>query len=423
MPVRLSKEEVVTIQVLAKRGQNQCEIARTVGVTESTVRYHVRRAREGAEDGRKEKAFAAERYGAVISAWHAEGRGSRRPINVMELYEHLVAEHGYEATYRSVLRYVRSRYPRPRVRTYRRVETPPGAQTQTDWAEFGSVDLGRGPQRVSALVMKLSHSRKPAVVWSERKDLLSWLSCHNGGFRRLGGVAATNRIDNVKTAIVQGAGPTGVIHPAYRAYARSLGFHIDACNAGDPEAKGKAEAGVRLARLLGDPARRPWEGLEELQRVTDARLERHCRRALCPATGLTVEASWQRELARLRPLPALLPEPFDIAVTRPVHKDCTVRFEQRSYTVPFAWVGQRVEVRGCAGTVQILAEGRVIQHYPRQTAERLLIDPSCYEGEATERVDPPRPLGRMGARLQAIYELPVEQRPVDLYAALAEVAR
>lgn len=423
MPVRLSKEEVVTIRVLADRGQTNCEIARTVGVTESTVRYHLKRAREGAEDGRQDKPFEAERYAAVIAAWYEARAGGKRPVNVTELYEHLVAEHGYEASYRSVLRYVRSSYPPPKRRTYRRVETPPGAQTQTDWGDFTGVDIGCGPQRISALAMRLSHSRKPAVVWSESKDLLSWLSCHNGGFKRLGGVAATNRIDNVKTAIVQGAGPTGVIHPAYRAYARSLGFHIDACNARDPEAKGKAEATVRLIRLLGDPARRAWDGLEELQSVSDERLRRYCQRAICPATGLTVEESWQRELVRLRPLPPLLPEPFDIAVTRPVHKDCTVRFEQRSYTVPFAWVGRRVEVRGCAGTVQILAEGRVIQQYPRGTAERLLIDPSCYEGEATERVEPPRPLGKMASRLQAIYELPVEQRPVDLYAALAEVAR
>ena len=33
------------------------------------------------------------------------------------------------------------------------------------------------------------------------------------------------------------------------------------------------------------------------------------------------------------------------------------------------------------------------------------------------------PLGRMGRRLQEIAALPVEQRPLDLYAALAEVAR
>jgi hypothetical protein len=76
------------------------------------------------------------------------------------------------------------------------------------------------------------------VVWSERKDLLSWLTCHNRSFERLSGIAAVNRIDNVKTALSEGAGPWGTIHPAYRAYARAVGFHVDACNPRDPEAKG-----------------------------------------------------------------------------------------------------------------------------------------------------------------------------------------
>jgi len=44
MPVRLRREEIVTIQVLAEKGQNHCEIGRRLGVTEGTVRYHLRRA-------------------------------------------------------------------------------------------------------------------------------------------------------------------------------------------------------------------------------------------------------------------------------------------------------------------------------------------------------------------------------------------
>jgi len=422
MPVRLRREEIVTIQVLAEKGQNHCEVARTLGVTEGTVRYHLRRAAESAEDGRGNKSFRAEEFGELIGAWFAEREGDTRPVNVLELHEHLVEEHSYPGSYQSVRRYVRSHYARPLLRTYRRVETPPGAQSQTDWAEYPAVDLGEGPRPLAAFVMRLSHSRKPAVVWSVKKDLVSWLSCHNRSFERLAGIAAVNRIDNVKTALSKGAGPWGTIHPAYRAYARAVGFHVDACNPRDPEAKGKAEAAVRLTRLRLDPTTRPYEGLEDLQSWSDQRVEAWAKRAVCPATGLTVQESWDRELERLAPV-SLLPEPFDIAVMRPVHKDCMVRFEDRSYPVPFPWVGQRVEVRGCAGKVQILAEGRILREYPRRTQERILIDPSCYEGEATDRVLAPRPLGRMGRKLQEIYEQPVELRPLDLYAALAEVAR
>ena len=53
MPCRLRAEEVVTIRVLAEKGASHCAIGRTLGVSEGTVRYHLRRAAAGAEDGRR----------------------------------------------------------------------------------------------------------------------------------------------------------------------------------------------------------------------------------------------------------------------------------------------------------------------------------------------------------------------------------
>ncbi len=61
--------------------------------------------------------------------------------------------------------------------------------------------------------------------------------------------------------------------------------------------------------------------------------------------------------------------------------------------------------------------------YPRGTAERILINDACYEGEATARVSKPKPLGRMARKLRELAAMPVEVRPVNLYAELAEVAR
>jgi hypothetical protein len=93
-----------------------------------------------------------------------------------------------------------------------------------------------------------------------------------------------------------------------------------------------------------------------------------------------------------------------------------VYFENHSYPVPFIHVGREVEVRGCAGRVQILADGKVIWEHPRGTRERLIYDPSCYEGDGDARVIAPPPFGRMGSRLQEIMDMAVEERPVDLYA-------
>jgi hypothetical protein len=52
-----------------------------------------------------------------------------------------------------------------------------------------------------------------------------------------------------------------------------------------------------------------------------------------------------------------------------------------------------------------------------------VLDQRHYDGPATERVIAPPPLGRMGRRLQELAEAPVMRRSIELYAALAEVAR
>jgi transposase len=427
---KLITEQIVTIQVLHERGQSQRQTAQLLGVSEGAVRYHLRRARDGAADGRQ-KPSRIEQFGlaeAVAHWWQAQVEilGKQRPPSVQLLHEFLCAEYGYSGSYKSVRKFVRARYGRPPIRPFRRVETPAGAQSQSDWGEFRQVDLGDadGPTTVYAFVMVLSHSRKEAVVWSRSMDQLAWHRVHNEAYRRLGGVAAVNRIDNLKTGIAHGCGAWGQINEQYRVYARTMGFHIDACEVRAPEQKGKTERRVGDCKGL-NIAGRHFDGLEGLQAWTDADRAARASQRICPVTGLSVAASWEAEKSFLRPLPELLPEPFDLVKTAPVHKDCMAHFEGRSYPVPFLYVGRTVEIRGCSGCVQILdpRTAVVLRSYARHTQERILTDPSCYEGPGTAEVIPPKPLGRMARKLQEIASLPVEQRPVDLYAAMAEVAR
>ena len=418
---KLSLEARMSIKVLSEKGVSNREVARLLNVSEGTVRYHRRRQAAGIEDGRRKQRRKAEACRPAINAW-LEARGESAPSNVAELHHWLVAEQGYSGSLRSLQRYVREAWPPPPRRARRRIETPPGAQAQADWAVFPKVWIGGRQQDLLAFEMQLSWSRYPAVVWSTRKHELAWLSVHNEAFRRLGGIPASVRVDNEKTAVVRGAGAWGCIHPAYRAYARMVRFHIDACAPRSPQAKGKVERRIRDHRGGLNPYRRHWQDLAELQGVTDDRVRQLSRRRICPATGTDVESAWQEELTHLSPVP-VLPEPFDHVGDRRVGDDCMVSFEHRSYSVPFRYCGRRVEVRGCAATVQILADGAVVAVHPRHTEHRLLIDPAHFEGTSTTRVTAPPPLGRMGKRLQAIAALAPQQRPVDLYAALAEVAR
>jgi transposase len=360
---RLDREARVTIKVLASRGTSKAAVARLLGVSEGAVRYHLGRMAIGAVDGRGTKPFKATRVAAAIEDWREAQEDSA--INLAALHEWLVAEHGYDGSLRSVQRFWANRYPAPAIRARRRVETPPGAQAQADWAHFPHVIIGGQGKSLVAFKMVLSHSRKDAIVWSESKDMLAWLGCHTQAFRRLGGVPATVRVDNEKTAVIKGAGAWGVINKSYRRYATTLCFHVDACPPRQPQCKGKIERRVRDQRFAIDPQRQPWSDLADLQQWTDAQLAARADKLICPATGLTVAESWAAERTKLTPLPEIVPEPFDDVGVRRVGIDGLIAFEGRQYSVPFAHVGERVEVRGCAERAQILKDCRVIATHQR----------------------------------------------------------
>lgn len=417
----------MTLQVLNERGKSNRAIARQLNVSEGTVRYHLRRQATGAKDGRRKQTLL-ERHGlvAVVRHWwdtQQEELPKNRAPNVQALWQLLVDEYQYSGSYKSVAKYVRSTFEKPKLRPFRRVETPPAAQTQSDWLET-KVKLFGELITVYGFVMTLSHSRMTAVVWSQSMNQLAWHRVHNEAFKRLGGVAAVNRIDNLKTGVAHGSGPWGKINESYAAYARTMGFHVDPHEVRQPQQKGKAERRVAAVKQRLD-LKRGFDSLTELQAYTDQRLEADAKTRANPISGNSVFETWQVERQLLRSLPLTLPEPFDLIRTCNVHKDCTIRFEGRTYTVPFRYAYGSVEVRGCSGFIQIVdrENGRIVKEYPRNTDQLLFVDTDCFAGEATAEVAAPKPLGQMARKLDEIAALPVAQRSIDIYAQLVEVAR
>ena len=104
--MKLDQEGLVTIKHLAALGHTRREIARLVGVCESTVRYHLGREAEGAADGRSQQQHLAAGWSEAIATYVAttpEG-----PINLAAMHDWLVAEHGYGGSLRSLQRYYRA---------------------------------------------------------------------------------------------------------------------------------------------------------------------------------------------------------------------------------------------------------------------------------------------------------------------------
>jgi hypothetical protein len=183
----------------------------------------------------------------------------------------------------------------------------------------------------------------------------AWQMGHLALFQRDGGTPLWVRHDNRKTAVASGAGPTALFTPAFAIFARTCGFALDACRPRMARDKGKVERAVRTGRgVFADLFAARWGSLEALQAALDQRsAELHARRR-CPVTGTSVAEALAAERAHLQPVP-VMHEPFDVVVARRVSRDCLVNFERRRYSVPFAWLGRSVEVRGTATHVVLRA--------------------------------------------------------------------
>ena len=430
--MKLTKEDLVTLKVLRLKGETNSAIAARLGISEGSVRYHFKRQAQAASDGRK-KLTLIDELGLVevVDHWwqdQLQSLPSTRPPSVQNLWTYLVDEYHYPGSYKSVRKFARQRFPAPTKRPFRRIETPPAAQVQSDWLEMnvrlraidGSVELVKR----YGFVMTLSHSRKTAIIWSESMNQLAWHHVHNEAFQRLGGIAAVNRIDNLKTGMASGSGVWGKVNVSYAAYARTMGFHIDPHEARQPQQKGKVERRVGAFKQL-DFAR-VFGSLADLQVYTDETLRRDSIVRKCPITGESVHQTWLAERELLRPLPATMPTAFDAIKQAAVHKDCTIRFEGRTYSVPYRFAGKSVEVRGCSGFIQIVdpASGDVLKQYPRKTRELLHIDQDCYEPDgldelAADFTPRPLPLGQMARRIEELAATGVATRSIDFYAAIA----
>lgn len=430
--MKLLKDEIVTIQILRLHGETNQNIALRLGISEGTVRYHLRRQAQQATDGRAKQTLIEQRQLVqVVDHWwndQLQSLPKDRSPSIQQLWSYLVDQYAYSGSYKSVRTFVRDRFPAAAKRPFRRIETPPAAQAQSDWLETHvrlKTTSGVSLVKLYGFIMTLSHSRKTAVVWSDSMVQLAWHHCHNEAFKRLGGIAAVNRIDNLKTGVTKGSGVWGEINTSYAAYARTMGFHIDPHEARQPQQKGKVERRVGAFKALD--FKRIFDSIEGLQRYTDETLQRDSVVRKCPVTGLSVHATWLKERELLRPLPATMPEPFDLIKQAAVYKDCTIRFEGRTYTVPYRFAYKTVEVRGCSGFIQIVdpASGAIVKQFPRHSPEILLVDQDCYEPNpidlsSTDTVPRPLPLGQMARHIEHLASQGVAMRSIDFYAAIAD---
>lgn len=304
--------------------------------------------------------------------------GLSRGRNAMSLYQQLVDEHGFTATYESVKRYARMLRAEAAPReAHPVIETAPGEECQVDWGEGPMVrDPKTGKYRRTRLfTMVLGYSRKAVhlLAWNSSSEV--WARLHEEAFRRLGGAPKTTVLDNLREGVLKPDVYEPTLNPLFRDVLKHYGVVGLPCRVRHPDRKGKVESGVGHAQRTPLKARR-FETLIEAQSFLDHWNTRWADTRIHGTTKRQVSEMFAEEFPSLQALPV---EPFRYYSfgERTVHLDGHVEVERAYYGVPPGHLGRRVRVQWDALHVRILSmqTGQLLREHLRTSPGRRRMEP------------------------------------------------
>ncbi|MGQ0737139.1 MAG: hypothetical protein ACT4QD_26270 [Acidobacteriota bacterium] len=164
--------------------------------------------------------FAAATYRTAITEKLDAG------LSVQRVWQDLVEEYGYGASYESVKRFVRTLAPARRAVGV--FHGAPGAEGQVDFFRGApTLDAATGEWwRPWVFRMTLGHSRHgyEEAVWDQKLE--TFLRLHERAFHDLGGVPLVVRHDNLKAAVVRACFYDPDSHDVYLAFAAHWSFTL-----------------------------------------------------------------------------------------------------------------------------------------------------------------------------------------------------
>lgn len=304
------------------------------------------------------------------------------PLKPKTAYEVVCARYQLHASYSTFKRFVRDpRLQFSKPRSTCRFETAAGEEMQIDYGYMGRLydPLAKKTRQVYAFIATLSFSRLKYVEFVYCQDQRSFVASHLRLFEFFDGVPKQVVIDNLKDGVLKPDLYDPKLNRTYQELADHYGFFIDPARVRHPKDKGKVERTVPVVREMF----RKLKALHpQLEIATANKLAQDWSLQI---NGLKIhgtiglkpfEVFQELEKRALLPLPML---PFEIATWKEakVHADQFIQFEKKFYSVPPAYLGKTVWVRGTEKLVAIFYRYALVRQYPRNRQTRLL-DPTDF---------------------------------------------
>jgi transposase len=300
------------------------------------------------------------------AAMHQELK--RKGVTLQLLWSEYAADHGDHA-YRYSRYCERYRQWRAGQRRSMRQRHLAGEKLFIDYAgpTVGIVNRATGEVREAQIfvaVMGASSYTYAEATWTQ--SLPDWIASHQRAFRFFGGTPKLIVPDNLKSAVTKASRYEPVINDTYQEMARHYRTAILPARPYKPKDKSKAEIGVQVVER--------WilARLRDTTLFSLAELNRHIRDLLASLNERAFQKlpGSRRSQFETLDLPALntLPDtPYTYADWKKakVGVDYPIEVDKHYYSVPHRYVGQIVDVRSTAATVECLQGGKRITSHPR----------------------------------------------------------
>ena len=400
---RILVRDIAEILEHWQAGRSICAISRSLGVCRVTIRKYVYAVEaRGYHQGEPTpaqgwKAFIAEvipkppdpstrsEVFARLLPFQDEIRIALTTTKAATIWQRLRDEKGVKVSqpsfYRYLSCYLTDVWKKPCI-TVRRDDPPPGEEAQIDFGYLGTwQDPKTGKKyRLWAFAMILSFSRHMFVRVVTRLDQREWLMCHILAFEFFGGVPQRIIPDNLKTGIIKADLYDPKFNRGYEELAHHYGVIIDPARSGKPKDKPRVE---RIIPYVRDSF---WSGRDF---TSQEEINRQAREWCLRLAGVREHGTThQQPLAlfrlaeekELKPLPVV---PFEIVTWHQskVALDCHIQVTNTLYSVPYQYVGKRVDVKVGSKVVEIYLDYNLIKTHPRGGRGQRVTDWNDYPPE------------------------------------------
>lgn len=193
----------------------------------------------------------------------------------------------------------------------------------------------------------------------------NWINAHVNAFNYFGGVTRIIQCDNLKTGVLKNTSSETTLNRSYQELAEHYGVAIIPCRIKAPRDKGHVEGTVGIVStwILAALRNQQFLSQAELNDAVREKMESFNQKPFQRKDGSRALA-FEEERLFLIPLPTT---PFELATWKiaTVQYNYHISVDSQSYSVPYEYIKQKVDVRLTRNIVEVFFEGHRICSHPR----------------------------------------------------------